>query len=969
MFTRLALSLAVLAVLPASAQTQPGRQPLLIIQTEPAAPPEKVGAKTVDIEVRVVGQLAETRMTLTFGNPHGRALAGDLYLPLPERATVSGYALDVAGKMVDGVVVEKHEARRIFEREIRKGIDPGLVEWTQGNVFHTRVFPIPANGTRTIRVRWVAPLDLVGNSAFYDLPLNFPDKVDLRLRVEVRAGTELPVASGKGPLSLAFSPAFVAESKVQGAPVVQAVRIEVPGVTKQPVQVERAADGTTWFAIQEVVPVPEVSAAPVRRVRLVWDASWSRAKADHAAELRLVERLLAERFSAAEVEVVVMRHVAEAPKRFAAGEGSKVVSFLSRVYYDGGTQLGALGDAARQGERPDLLLLFSDGLSTYGEESPGVLGVPTWAISSSSEAAHDALGHLAGQNGGAYFNLGRATPDAVVAAVGRPVFSLLRARADGATDLVPAGVVPVVGPSFAAGRLVGDRATVELAWGIPGQEPSVTRTYVIDRAAARDGELVGYAWAERRLSELMGSPAANADAIFALGQAHGIVTPGTSLLVLETLEQYLEYAVRPPATLPEFRAAWDAEINRRDGVLEVAVRDRLTEVAAMWADEVAWYERKFSYPKDFRYHVDSPKKSARPSLELDRAAAPAPAEMAGSAAPEAEDRPRGVAEKKEALKDSGTQDDPGGEIALRPWTPETPYVRALRAASADGRVEVYLKQREEFGTAPSFFLDVSDFFREAKDEAMALQVLSNIAELKLGEPALLRILAHRLAQLGRFDVAIRIFEEVLHLRPEEPQSYRDLALVFGRRGLEGDAKTRRSDLERALSLLADVVKRRWDRFDAIEIMALTEANRLWPHAKAAGVKDFPLDGRFVAAMELDVRIVMTWDADLTDMDLHVLEPSFEEAYYGHNLTTIGGKVSRDFTQGYGPEVYSVRRAMPGTYKVKTKFFGSSAAQLQGAVTLQVDVFTNWGRPTEKRQSMTLRLTENKEEFIVGEVRF
>jgi Ca-activated chloride channel family protein len=114
---------------------------------------------------------------------------------------------------------------------------------------------------------------------------------------------------------------------------------------------------------------------------------------------------------------------------------------------------------------------------------------------------------------------------------------------------------------------------------------------------------------------------------------------------------------------------------------------------------------------------------------------------------------------------------------------------------------------------------------------------------------------------------------------------------------------------------------------------------------------------------------MTWDADLTDMDLHVLEPSFEEAYYGHNLTTIGGKVSRDFTQGYGPEVYSVRKAMKGLYKVKTKFFGSSAAQLQGAVTLQVDVYTNWGRKNEKRQSMTLRLTENKEEFVVGEVKF
>ena len=45
----------------------------------------------------------------------------------------------------------------------------------------------------------------------------------------------------------------------------------------------------------------------------------------------------------------------------------------------------------------------------------------------------------------------------------------------------------------------------------------------------------------------------------------------------------------------------------------------------------------------------------------------------------------------------------------------------------------------------------------------------------------------------------------------------------------------------------------------------------------------------------DVRIVMTWDADNTDMDLHVVEPTGEIAYYSNKNTAIGGLVSRDFT--------------------------------------------------------------------------
>ena len=59
--------------------------------------------------------------------------------------------------------------------------------------------------------------------------------------------------------------------------------------------------------------------------------------------------------------------------------------------------------------------------------------------------------------------------------------------------------------------------------------------------------------------------------------------------------------------------------------------------------------------------------------------------------------------------------------------------------------------------------------------------------------------------------------------------------------------------------------------------------------------------------------------------------------------------------------------MSGRYQVKTKYFGSSAAKLAGAVTLQVDIFTNYGRPNEARRSLTFRLTERKQLFTVGEI--
>ena len=166
-----------------------------------------------------------------------------------------------------------------------------------------------------------------------------------------------------------------------------------------------------------------------------------------------------------------------------------------------------------------------------------------------------------------------------------------------------------------------------------------------------------------------------------------------------------------------------------------------------------------------------------------------------------------------------------------------------------------------------------------------------------------------------------------------------------------------------------LVLNKWDRFQEIELLTLMELNQVIPKARAAGVTEIPVDPRLIKPLPVDIRIVMTWDADLTDMDLHVIEPSDEEAFYGHNRTTIGGLVSRDFTQGYGPEEYLLKKAMHGNYVIKTKFYGSSAAKLIGAVTLHVDVYTNYGRPNQKVQSMTLRLTGEKEMFTVGMIEF
>ena len=64
------------------------------------------------------------------------------YFPLPADASISGFGMWIGDELVEADVVEKQRAREIYETILREKRDPGLLEWTGGNMFKARVFPI-----------------------------------------------------------------------------------------------------------------------------------------------------------------------------------------------------------------------------------------------------------------------------------------------------------------------------------------------------------------------------------------------------------------------------------------------------------------------------------------------------------------------------------------------------------------------------------------------------------------------------------------------------------------------------------------------------------------------------------------------------------------------------------------------------------------------------------------------------------
>jgi uncharacterized protein YfaP (DUF2135 family) len=99
-----------------------------------------------------------------------------------------------------------------------------------------------------------------------------------------------------------------------------------------------------------------------------------------------------------------------------------------------------------------------------------------------------------------------------------------------------------------------------------------------------------------------------------------------------------------------------------------------------------------------------------------------------------------------------------------------------------------------------------------------------------------------------------------------------------------------------------------------------------------------IDNRLILHLPVDLRIVMVSDTNDTDVDLHVIEPTDEECFFSHKDSAIGETISRDFTRGYGPEEYSLRKAVNGTYTVRAKYFTNHQQSLTDVTTIMVHIY-------------------------------
>ena len=916
----------------------------------------------LSIDILVIGQTAVTTMEMTFYNPNTRVMEGEFQFPLANGQQVSRFALDINGKLREGVVVDKALGRKAFEEIVRRGIDPGLLEKTEGNNFKARVYPMPAKGTRRVLISFEQELHERDGQDYYFLPITA--NVTLKnFKVRTEVVSRFVKADIQNSLQLDFKQArnsYISEVSQQNFALNQNIALTFPKIEKpQSISATKGNKTYCYGNIALATAQPKNRPTP-KEIGILWDASHSASNRDRAKEFAFLDAY----FKALKnVKVVLSSFNIRTDKTLSFevknGNWQALKSHLENLPYDGATD----GNAINFSLKADELLLFSDGIFNFGSKDFSVNDVvkqaktPITVVNASAVANTPKMQYLANATGGSFIDLTTLTTEQALKVAQTIPFQLLDIEVKNGkiANIFPQKGTAISKGNFTlAGELQTKEATLVLSFGYPKNVILQKEIHLAVNPDASESEfdLLRRIWAEKQIAQLE-REGAEQKQIDTVGREYSIVTEGNSLIVLETVEDYVRYRITPPK---ELQMEYSKRLANQEKQKEDSAKRILENVIAQSAEQSKWwntqYPLKDSKSKNKAVIMEEVVYTIDNNAIADVAAVEAPS-MERSASKEVSSN--AMAKRATAPRSTPAPASvPTSKIELNAYNPDTPYLKVMEYTEGGKAIETYYKLKKEYGNTPSFYVDVADYFFKKGNHEQAILVVSNLAELSLDDPQLLRMLGYKLSNYSAKKEAIQVFRKVAQLREEEPQSFRDLGLA-----LAEDAQ-----YNEAAKNLYRVVTNEWSsRFGDVQLVTLNDLNSLI--ARHQGIDVSYIDKRLLKKEPVDVRVVLSWDTDNCDMDLWVTDPKDEKCYYQNTLTYLGGKISRDVTQGYGPEEFMLKKAENGKYKVQVDYFGTHSQKQLMPVSLRITFYTHFGTPQQKQEETTVRLSNAKEVIEVG----
>ena len=810
-------------------------------------------------------------------------------------------------------MVPRETAAIAYGQTVRRRVDPAIVEWAGAGVFTARVYPLAPQRLHRIVVGYDLDLTPIGNDLelSFDLPEQVPQSVVDISVADAYAATATP---GVKPTVVGARQVFHFDNQTRS----MQLRLAKPGAVLLTGSDPQAGD---FFAARAVPQLPIAPAATAKTATFLVDTSLSSNPDRFNIYLKLLRAVLDKNrdslrsFNVLFFSVDAHWYSKELVENTPANVDA-VMAFANTLALEGATDLGAALDEAAHHDKSDLFLL-SDGAATWGQSNLHALGKlltggALFAYQTGLAGTDTStLVHLARESGGAVFSVtGEAEIDKAATAHRARPWRLMSVEVTGGTDVLVAGTPTVLFPGqsiYVAGRgQIGAAAVLTLTLEQGGGTQVVKTKLGAPLASPLAARAYG-SIATAHLEELEGATELEARAY----ATHFRITGRTcSLLMLESEADYARFQIKPDA---------DAYVVKA------------TPAGPLFAKALAATIGTLGDPKAaFVAMLDKLARSPHVKLQL-------------------------TPSYKTAI------DQLPAAVFAVPAKPLATTLRGAKALSPE-LLEALRTHKPEYDLVTAAALS-----RKAQGTpGDVLKGLSSLVEENPGDAVLARDVGFSAIELGLGEQAYHLFRRVAEARPYEPQTYRAI----------GQALAAMGKLELALVYYEIPLMGTWDpRFGELQAIVELEYLRLLrrivrsqsPAVDYAKARIGALE-RKVDIGQADLVVTITWNTDATDVDLHVVEPSGEEVFFSHTTSQSGGRLTRDVTQGYGPEMYVLRDAPKGTYQVDAVYFASDQNRASVRSKVGVTLIEDWGKPTERVTEKVVTLEYGRDRHAIATIK-
>ena len=564
----------------------------------------RLSLRKYHVDVHIEDGFARTTIDQTYFNHESARLEGTFYFPLPPDASLSRLAMYVNGRLMEGGMAERQHAREVFESIVTRMKDPALLEWVDGSTFKMRVFPLEGRQEKRIILSYTQHLPSLYGRSEYRFPggHSLPTVGDWSVHVRVKDGAGEKGRRGEGEKGrrgegqgVECEPQLTATT-IGNDLLLDAtakdirpdrdvvIRLNAPQYLPAPLLPRSpspllsfssaVSDGSKYLMLRWQPELPAEKQRQRRDWIFLFESSADRDPLLARAQVEIVKTILdnAEHDDTFSVLTAATRmHAYDAKPQTATPANVKLaVGFLENVHLIGALDLGRALDAVRPlaeaAENP-VLVHVGSGLPVLGQRDVDELvqRVPRRAayvgIGVGNRWSRALMKAATARNGGIFTQInpneqiGWRALD-LLATFNTP--RLLGIRVSGAAGASQAGKPDLPGVQFLAcedalaqGEQLCAIARVDVAADLPkavevtGQLNGKPRKWTLPVAGVADQALyLPRTWAKLEIDRLVADGAEkNKARIIELSKAMYVMSPFTSLLVLENEEMYVQYNV------------------------------------------------------------------------------------------------------------------------------------------------------------------------------------------------------------------------------------------------------------------------------------------------------------------------------------------------------------------------------------------------------------------------------------------